>query len=83
MTVLVVREVDYDGGKIGRCWRFCVCANKDAAGRVIELFTKPISYRDGERKFEPHVHREDRETIIGYRGPIPTFVYIEEKEILE
>lgn len=83
MNVIIVREVDYDGWKLGRCWKMCVCATKEAAGHAVEVYTKPISYHDGLRKFEPHVHREDRETIIGYRGPGPTFVYVEEKEVLE
>ena len=83
MKVFIVQEVDYDGHKIGRCWRFCVCSNPEAVGRVIELFTKPVKYKDGERPFVAHVHRDNdsRDTITGYLGPIPTFVYVTEKEI--
>jgi len=83
MKVFVVQEVDYDGHRIGRCWRMVVCANTEAAGGAVELFTKPKSYADGLRKFEPWVHREEGETIIGYLGPNPTFVYISEKEVKE
>lgn len=84
MKVIVVREVNYDGGKIGRCWRMCVCRSYEAAAGVVELFTKPVSYADGERKFESHVHREGLgTTIIGFRGPASTFVYYNEQDLIE
>lgn len=82
-NLYVVMEVDYDGGRLGRCWRLSVCADKEAAQRVVEQFTKPIHYHDGERCFEPHVHHDRMGTIHGYRGPVPTFVYVEEKELLK
>jgi len=82
MKVIVVREVNYYGGQIGRCWRMCVCLNNAAAAGAVELFTKSVSYRDGKRKFEPHVHREDGETIIGFRGP-STFVYYNEQDVID
>jgi len=83
MKVIVVREVNYDGGQIGRCWRMCVCLDNAAAAGVVELFTKPVSYSEGERKFEPHVYREGLGiTIIGFRGP-STFVYYNEQDVIE
>jgi hypothetical protein len=83
MKVTLVYEVDYDEHMLGRAWRVEVCSTPDAVGRIIELFTKPRDYHDGPRPFVPHVHREDRLVLIGYRGPGPTFVYTVEKEVHE
>jgi hypothetical protein len=81
VKVTLVREVDYDGHKIGRSWRIAVCATPEATARLLEMFTQPRQYADGARAFIRHVHREtDAEPIIGFLGPSPTFVFTEEKE---
>jgi len=83
--IILVQEVDYDGYKIGRCVRSEACGTPEAVARTLVLYTKPVRYGDGEREFKPHIHTERNSNFVigGFVGPIPTFVFTTEKEILE
>lgn len=82
----MVYEVDYDGWKIGKVWRFAVCANQNAVCSIVKLYTKPREHKDGLREYVAHVHKFDDcdyKSICGWRGPTPTFVYTEERDVIE
>ena len=81
----MVYEVDYDGWKIGKIWRFAVCANQNAVCSMVKHFTKPREHKCGLREYVVHIHETDdnSDNILGWRSPTGTFVYTEEREVIE
>ncbi len=81
--IFVVQEVDYDGHRIGRCYRMALCETMTGVEKMIKAFTLPVVYHDGTRKFMKHTHNGKQGSIEGYLGPLPTFVYFTTADLHE
>lgn len=81
--IILVQEVDYDGGQLGRPWRLVPCINREVAAKVIKELTQPIMYHDGPREWVSYTHRNGTTCISGYLGPAQTFIFTKEVDVRE